>query len=85
MSEHALIIRNYAFGCDGMSPKHEVDLRVHYAVDQDGGATVVRIEADNGKSTPYFARVFLPDCVIEELQRECELEYAEANAAGEEE
>lgn len=73
---HAILIRNYAFGWDGDSPRHEVDLKVHYTL-RDGRASVCKIEADNGKSKPCFEKIWLPEKVVNELEHECTADWRE--------
>jgi len=69
-------IRNYAFGWDGSMPKHEIDLRVHYEISQ-GRALVWKVECDNGVRKPFFEKVTLPECVVDELEREITQELAD--------
>lgn len=75
-STHAILIRNYAFGSDGNGPRHEIDLKVHYTL-SDGRASVVRIEADNGKHKPCFEKIWLPEKVVNELEQECTADWRE--------
>lgn len=73
---HAILVRNYAFGWDGTYPRHEVNLKVHYTV-RDGRASVRKIEADNGKSKPFFEKIWLPEKVVNELEQECTADWRE--------
>lgn len=71
-----LVIRNYAFGWDGNCPQHEVDLKLRYAI-RDGRASVLKIEADNGKSRPCWEKIWLPEKVVTALEQECTDDYAD--------
>lgn len=73
---HAILIHNYAFGWDGICPRHEIALKVHYTL-SDGQASVVRIEADNGRSKPCFEKIWLPEAVVKELAQECTADWRE--------
>jgi hypothetical protein len=77
-----LLIRNYAFGWDGDSPKHEIDLKIQYVV-RDSRASVLRIEADNGRSKPCFEKIWLPEAVVNELEAECTADYRDQMAGDE--
>jgi hypothetical protein len=77
-------IRNYAFGWKDGMPAHEKDLRVHYHLDR-GRAYAYLIECDNGRSKPCFEKVVLPECVIEDVEREVNQEIRDRNSVGDEE
>lgn len=81
-AETWMIIPNYSFGWDNGCPKFEVDLRVWYARPRFGDrhAYVSRIECDNSRtSKPVWEPCQLPECVVDDLEREInhELRYDE--------
>jgi hypothetical protein len=80
---HELVIRNYAFGWDGTYPEHEVNLKLSYVM-RDGKASVLKIEADNGKSKPCYEKIWLPEVAVNELEKECTADYRYQIAGDEE-
>ena len=77
------IIRNYALGWKDGMPAHEKDFRVSYHLEQ-GRAYAWQIECDNGRSKECFEKVVLPECVVDDFEREITQEIRDRNSVGDE-